>query len=127
MRARLWTLVAITATVTLGLAEPAAATVAAAGSFSAGSASAAPGTATTAAAGTAASWQHAGLIYHSASRTQRQWQQHLMAVNAAGQFTGQWLSSWYMVSEVSTQLPSTRLPGGDGTRQARPARLTIKV
>src|ERR1700744_6732157 len=36
-------------------------------------------------------WQHAVLIYHSASRTQQQWEQHLMAVNAAGQFTGQWL------------------------------------
>src|ERR1700761_1584539 len=46
---------------------------------------------TAAAAGTAATWQHAALVYHSASRTQRQWEQHLMAVNAAGQFTGQWL------------------------------------
>ena len=55
MRARLWTLVAITATVTLGLAEP-------------------------------------------ASRTQRQWQQHLMAVNAAGQFTGQWLFDGVIVT-----------------------------
>ncbi len=47
--------------------------------------------ATASAAGAATSWQHAVLIYHSASRTQRQWEQHLMAVNAAGQFTGQWL------------------------------------
>src|SRR3984957_11764745 len=39
----------------------------------------------------AASWQHAVLIYHSPGRTQQQWEQHLMAVNAAGQFTGKWL------------------------------------
>jgi hypothetical protein len=38
------------------------------------------------------SWQHADLIYHSAARTQQQWEQHLMAVNAAGQFTGKWTS-----------------------------------
>src|SRR5512142_621383 len=31
------------------------------------------------------------LIYHSADRTQRQWERHLMQVNAAGQFTGTWL------------------------------------
>src|SRR5208283_4462314 len=31
------------------------------------------------------------LIYHAAGRTQRQWEQHLMQVNAAGQFTGKWL------------------------------------
>ena len=37
------------------------------------------------------SWHHAPLIYHAAGRTQRQWEQHLMAVNAAGQFTGKWL------------------------------------
>jgi Domain of unknown function (DUF4855) len=49
-------------------------------------------TASTAATAPASSnWQHAVLIYHSASRTQQQWEQHLMAVNAAGQFTGQWL------------------------------------
>jgi hypothetical protein len=44
-----------------------------------------------AAAGPATTWQRAALIYHSASRTQPQWEQHLMAVNAAGQFTGHWL------------------------------------
>src|SRR6201992_707019 len=49
-------------------------------------------TASTAATAPASSnWQHAVLIYHSASRTQQQWEQHLMAVNPAGQFTGQWL------------------------------------
>ena len=37
------------------------------------------------------SWHHAPLIYHAAGRTQRQWEQHLMQVNAAGQFTGKWL------------------------------------
>lgn len=36
-------------------------------------------------------WAHADLIYHSAGRTQAQWEQHLMRVNASGQFTGQWL------------------------------------
>lgn len=51
-----------------------------------------PATAAPAAATPAAgSWQHAVLIYHSAGRTQQQWEQHLMAVNSAGQFTGQWL------------------------------------
>src|SRR6201996_8921045 len=51
-----------------------------------------PAAATAAPASSAASgWRHAALIYHSASRTQQQWEQHLMAVNAAGQFTGQWL------------------------------------
>src|ERR1700722_11605661 len=44
-----------------------------------------------AATATTASWQHAVLIYHSTGRTQQQWEQHLMAVNAAGQFTGKWL------------------------------------
>ncbi len=38
-------------------------------------------------------WQRAALVYHSAGRTERQWEQHLMAVNAAGQFTGKWLFS----------------------------------
>jgi hypothetical protein len=37
------------------------------------------------------SWPHAALIYHSANRTERQWEQHLMQVNASGQFTGKWL------------------------------------
>ena len=41
--------------------------------------------------GTAGSWHRAPLIYHAAGRTQRQWEQHLMAVDAAGQFTGKWL------------------------------------
>jgi hypothetical protein len=51
-----------------------------------------PATAATAAAAPAgSSWQHAVLIYHSAGRTQQQWEQHLMAVNSSGQFTGQWL------------------------------------
>jgi Domain of unknown function (DUF4855) len=36
-------------------------------------------------------WRHAALIYHAAGRTQRQWEQHLMQVNGAGQFTGKWL------------------------------------
>jgi hypothetical protein len=40
---------------------------------------------------TTTSWQHAALIYHSAGRTQQQWEQHLMAVNSSGQFTGKWL------------------------------------
>ncbi|MBV9793198.1 MAG: hypothetical protein JO016_04590 [Actinobacteria bacterium] len=44
-----------------------------------------------AAAAPSAGWQHAALIYHAASRTQQQWEQHLMAVNASGQFTGKWL------------------------------------
>ena len=51
-------------------------------------------TAVTSAAGASAAtstWAHAALIYHSAGRTQAQWEQHLMRVNASGQFTGQWL------------------------------------
>src|ERR1035438_6710716 len=51
-------------------------------------------TAVTSAAGACAAtstWAHAALIYHSAGRTQAQWEQHLMRVNASGQFTGQWL------------------------------------
>jgi hypothetical protein len=79
MKGRLWINVAVTATIALGVAAPATASTSAAG---------APASA---AAGTAATWQHAALVYHSASRTQRQWEQHLMAVDAAGQFTGQWL------------------------------------
>ena len=47
--------------------------------------------ASTSVASSTSSWQHAPLIYHAAGRTQRQWEQHLMAVNAAGQFTGKWL------------------------------------
>jgi hypothetical protein len=47
--------------------------------------------AVSASAATAATWHHSALIYHSAGRTQRQWEQHLMQVNAAGQFTGKWL------------------------------------
>jgi hypothetical protein len=47
--------------------------------------------ATASAAGAATSWQHAVLIYHSPGRDRQQWEQHLMAVNAAGQFTGKWL------------------------------------
>lgn len=50
------------------------------------------------AAGPATTWQHAALIYHSAGRTQKQWEQHLMAVNAAGQFTGQWLFDGVIVT-----------------------------
>jgi Domain of unknown function (DUF4855) len=38
-------------------------------------------------------WQYAALSYHSANRTERQWEQHLMQVNAVGQFTGKWLFS----------------------------------
>src|ERR1700761_3327908 len=56
----------------------------------AGPAAAAPA-ASSPASGSDSSWRHAALIYHSASRTQQQWEQHLMAVNPAGQFTGQWL------------------------------------
>ncbi|HEY2241482.1 MAG TPA: DUF4855 domain-containing protein, partial [Streptosporangiaceae bacterium] len=59
-----------------------------AGAVTAGAATTATATP---AAGPATGWQHAALIYHSAGRTQPQWEQHLMAVNAAGQFTGQWL------------------------------------
>ena len=40
---------------------------------------------------TTSTWQHAALIYHSANRTQRQWEQHLMQVDSARQFTGEWL------------------------------------
>ena len=47
--------------------------------------------AVSASAATASTWHHSALIYHSAGRTQRQWEQHLMQVNAAGQFTGKWL------------------------------------
>jgi hypothetical protein len=36
-------------------------------------------------------WRHAVLIYHSADRTELQWERHLMRVDAAGRFTGQWL------------------------------------
>jgi len=39
----------------------------------------------------AASWHRAALIYHSPTRTARQWEQHLMRVSATGHFTGQWL------------------------------------
>ncbi|HEX4253943.1 MAG TPA: hypothetical protein VH089_02575, partial [Streptosporangiaceae bacterium] len=56
------------------------------------------GAVTAGAAGPATSWQCAALIYHSASRTQQQWEQHLMAVNAAGQFTGQWLFNAVIVT-----------------------------
>ncbi len=47
--------------------------------------------AATAATTTTGTWQHAALIYHSPGRTALQWEQHLMRVNASGQFTGQWL------------------------------------
>ncbi|HXP57819.1 MAG TPA: DUF4855 domain-containing protein, partial [Streptosporangiaceae bacterium] len=66
------TSIAASALLTAALAGPAAATAAPASSAASG-------------------WRHAALIYHSASRTQQQWEQHLMAVNPAGQFTGQWL------------------------------------
>jgi uncharacterized protein DUF4855 len=55
-------------------------------------------TTATSAAGPATTWQRAALICHSASRTQKQWEQHLMAVNAAGQFTGQWLFDGVIVT-----------------------------
>src|SRR5512142_2650809 len=48
-------------------------------------------TAAAATAGAAGGWHHSALIYHSAGRTQRQWEQHLMQVNSSGQFTGRWL------------------------------------
>ena len=48
-------------------------------------------TANSAASSSASGWQHATLIYHSADRTEQQWEQHLMTVNASGQFTGKWL------------------------------------
>jgi len=54
-------------------------------------AAAVPALGPTASASAASTWRHAVLIYHSPNRTQRQWEQHLMRVNAAGQFTGQWL------------------------------------
>src|SRR6201996_6104358 len=66
------TSIAASALLTAALAGPAAATAAPASSPASG-------------------WRHAALIYHSASRTQQQWEQHLMAVNPAGQYTGQWL------------------------------------
>jgi Domain of unknown function (DUF4855) len=54
------------------------------------SAATAAATAASASSGTSG-WRHAPLIYHSAGRTARQWEQHLMQVSAAGQFTGKWL------------------------------------
>jgi hypothetical protein len=39
----------------------------------------------------AGGWQHAALVYSSPDRTAQRWEQHLMRVNTAGQFTGQWL------------------------------------
>jgi Domain of unknown function (DUF4855) len=75
------------------------------------------GAATAAAAGTA-SWQHAVLIYHSASRTQQQWEQHLMAVNAAGQFTGKWLFDAAIVTTQTidgSDIMDTSLTGTDLT------------
>jgi hypothetical protein len=48
-------------------------------------------TANSAASSSSRGWQHAALIYHSAGRTQQQWEQHLMTVSASGQFTGEWL------------------------------------
>ena len=47
--------------------------------------------ASTSVASSTSIWQRAALVYHSAGRSQRQWEQHLMGVNAAGQFTGRWL------------------------------------
>ena len=70
------------------------------------------------AAGAATSWQHAVLIYHSASRTQQQWEQHLMAVNAAGQFTGKWLFDAAIVTTQTidgSDIMDTSLTGADLT------------
>ncbi len=47
--------------------------------------------ASTSVASSTSIWQRAVLVYHSAGRSQRQWEQHLMGVDAAGQFTGRWL------------------------------------
>ncbi len=74
--------------------------------------------ATASAAGAATSWQHAVLIYHSASRTQQQWEQHLMAVNAAGQFTGKWLFDAAIVTTQTidgSDIMDTSLTGTDLT------------
>jgi hypothetical protein len=47
--------------------------------------------AATAGTSSSSTWHHAVLIYDSPGRTQQQWEQHLMAVNSSGQFTGKWL------------------------------------
>jgi hypothetical protein len=78
----------------------------------------AAGTATSAANATTASWQHSALIYHSASRTQQQREQHLMAVNAAGQFTGKWLFDAAIVTTQTidgSDIMDTSLTGADLT------------
>jgi hypothetical protein len=78
----------------------------------------AAGTATAAGPATTANWRHAVLIYHSASRTQQQWEQHLMAVNAAGQFTGKWLFDAAIVTTQTidgSDIMDTSLTGTDLT------------
>src|SRR6201995_2027517 len=100
MNGRLWVGVALAATTISTTTGPAVA-------------SAAP-----AATATPASWQHAELIYHTASRTQSQWEQHLMAVNAAGQFTGQWLFDSVIVTTQTIDghdIMDTSLTGTDLT------------
>ena len=75
-------------------------------------------TAATASAAGAANWQHAVLIYHSPGRTQQQWEQHLMAVNAAGQFTGKWLFDAAIVTTQTidgTDIMDASLTGTDLT------------
>jgi hypothetical protein len=77
-----------------------------------------PATAATAATAPASSWRHAVLIYHSAGRTPQQWEQHLMAVNAAGQFTGQWLFDAAVVTTLTidgADIMDTSLTGADLT------------
>src|SRR5580698_3431865 len=74
--------------------------------------------ATTASTAGAASWQHAVLIYHSPGRTQQQWEQHLMAVNSAGQFTGKWLFDAAIVTTQTidgSDIMDTSLTGADLT------------
>jgi hypothetical protein len=75
--------------------------------------------ATASAAGAATSWQHAVLIYHSPGRDRQQWEQHLMAVNAAGQFTG--------VRRRGRAAPRARGPGPAVRRAAKPIQVALAL
>jgi Domain of unknown function (DUF4855) len=72
-----------------------------------------------ASASAAGTWSHAVLIYHAAGRTQLQWERHLMRVNAAGQFTGQWLFNAAIITtqDIDGQdiMLSSSLTGADLT------------
>ncbi len=99
------------AATTVLLSAPAAIVTAAGTATAAG-----PGT--SAATATTASWQHAVLIYHSPGRTQQQWEQHLMAVNAAGQFTGKRLFDAAIVTTQTidgSNIMDSSLTGSDLT------------